>query len=1150
MHHGDVVEFQRVNDSLSKIVIDYGLGSPNISPEMKLDSVSVRIYRKTTDREEIKEAKLTFTIERFDENLNFIVKTPEDAESEPRSGDFFILDKVLCVSDPYLLSGKWLGTENEIFKSKADLAKANERIMDKEIGGKDVTPSKHNLYYTTENIFHDEGVFTGCYILTRNGEATLHNTGQNLQSEVSGENETEWNWIPFPKARTESSVLQYYPDYEVRPNINGFYYYDSSEGTEFDDDDNTANFESSNITNDEEAVTAMKLGSEGLYNSYIAAGAQFIRLEISIFGNSFKSNWHSPILKRSWLKQGDSYFDIIGQPDGGTIDVSLYSVFGGKTLNLSESFTIFNQFGWFINEHHFFGQPGGTTILNSVKSFSGDQYSPTLTCNLYFNYTTLLDLTRYFEPEYFDGENSFKNRFFKEHDHKNGEPLKFYEKFKNWGIVSEDRKNLFLIKPETLKWINPADENEVDRYYRIPVNGKIQIQFQIEGGLNFALLFEKSSFFDLVFQGDSVVEYYNDDKNNSIRIFVLSETSDAGPSEAKMRVSGAYYSPLHKTPLDTNAIFGICDNSYWGWAGTGVGNTSSFLSSPVHAHTGKFFVSAPSGVRSVDYLFNEESSEDLTLYKDAVTNRLSLIRGREDNQVSMIKQEIVIGRIQGVTATGNPMLIDGSYERLHGVNLIRQSGKNQYVSAGFEPLTFEVGASVFGNGTRESNLLIENGIDVENNPEKLETTLYGGHTIRKSFDFSSGAPKFFPIGISTKQQSFVYFEPSNMQVLGASYVNHNQTINNNLSANLHLNQDSEMYVVYGQKVGEITLGGTILNSKYKNNVWENSSNGVFIIGSRDFGESWGAPHGHGEWNEDPKLAYPVMILHGCDYLDSIYNQFSNTLGIFVKCFDDNKNVFIGYYRLSELSLREDLFFATDSKLNNSNQEESEESTVSESDYDLSFNYRLPKISYSTTIDPNKSFTSTKNIITQEYNLDSSVVRDFFTRIIGNESTKSQIVSSEGIGTFLQAKYLIDNRIVVTFNDNLGVRMMHSQSDGTNWELIETILVRDGVAPVFLDNFGVAFISDNEIKIKMFSHILLEKMILYCGEIGENQFCKEETQKEFDEIPTYSIGSGSVSEQKMSLQSKRGSWYISYYVGDSLTVKESQDGINWIFSNNF
>lgn len=54
-----------------------------------------------------------YDVKGLTDKFNLIIEKPASATTVPIEGDFYLLNTVLCVQDPYLLDGFWYGTESE-----------------------------------------------------------------------------------------------------------------------------------------------------------------------------------------------------------------------------------------------------------------------------------------------------------------------------------------------------------------------------------------------------------------------------------------------------------------------------------------------------------------------------------------------------------------------------------------------------------------------------------------------------------------------------------------------------------------------------------------------------------------------------------------------------------------------------------------------------------------------------------------------------------------------------------------------------------------------------------------------------------------------------------------------------------------------------
>jgi len=1086
LHFGDVTGYERINEQRAKITID----SSSVKDEdVDIPNVSIRVIFASGENRVGKSVILD--VLEYDDFFNFIVPTSEDAEQEPRAGDFFEISTPICLEDPYLLSGIWLGQESE----RGAFREYNL----------DLPQSGFDYPVTTENRFYDKGEFTGVYILSDgNKEYSYVSNASFSDQEIDDETTLEWYWIPLRGASSNDEVLQYYPNENIRFKTNRYFTVGKEPEEENPEQTLEEEFEANNPLRE-----IRKIGNRDMVSRYfnLSPSPSIIRVEISTMGNGMRSNFHAPILRRAYLRQNGKFFKILGQPDGGTIDVSILSIDQSSVINVEEEFEIFNNFGWMINEHESFSQPFIQDGLNNAFS-------------TYLNESSKISLTNKYNPPYMqiNGElkNSYEFRFFNEFP-MNENLLKGYSKYSNWALVNEDRTQA----------INVLDVSYNGSYDPFSNNlSEDNIFFEVEGDLNNlkyttelsdGTIEERQSSPTLLFQNDYKFLLNNPLNGSRLNILDLSN-NDFFPTTEQLCVGGGVYSPRFEVNIPSQTSLGICDNRWFGY---------DFLSprDPMKINTGAFWVSTLAGSKSISAV--RDGNQEIILYKDGFSKRYSLRKGRENFVVEGQKIEIYAGNPQGY---GQNTTLNTNFDRVVGLFLGNSNEKYLLLKYG-NGLTYGVMVSDDGSADNQffrMNDSLSNKNYLNNGSPVSPVIMEGGST-----------PFYNPLGISSNVGSITI--DGNVNLL---YAYDNQTLTTSSSASFYKGRGGDYFVIYGDVVGEVQIDGLIYNSKDQDNEWD-INNAIFILGSKDQGETWGHPlFGSSTWETFPENQFPVMILDNSIFLDSVHDLDNNYIGIVSKSYDEDGNVFVGFLLLQTNTLTNETYLGTD-----------KESTSSLGDIEkeerLKFNFRplrLPQNPPSIQEDPNNKVY---------FAPDSATFRDRFVRILGEEETRAQNVTSDGLNSIFQCYRLDDSNLVIFYSDTLGVRVLYSNDQGEKWTLSGVVIHKGGRAPCFQEYLGIAFIDGDGIKVKPFPMELLWTIVR-----GVVEECEELIQGKFDELPVFFVDAERVIDHKMSFvedvamandnsKKEQSQAKLVYYVGDALKAKISTDkGETWQTAPNF
>jgi len=262
----------------------------------------------------------------------------------PKAGDFYELNTVICIEDPYLISGFFEGLENDLFKSSTGAINVDKA-------------SGLNLYVTEHNSPFQKSKFTGVYLFQNSDTGVL--TSSVVGSNMRDNGGNTWAFYGFQNASLSQT---YKNDNRYKEVI-----------TPTPDGENSVT-----------TYTLRKTATAQDYSSYIDNNnTSFVRTEIPTGGYYSRQNWQSPCLQNCYIKNNGKFFKILAHVEANVIDVSIKSVDGTTKFDpfSNKDYSIINQSAWIINESYFTdpSSRSGNVFLGTIKSISGTN---TLTLNV------------------------------------------------------------------------------------------------------------------------------------------------------------------------------------------------------------------------------------------------------------------------------------------------------------------------------------------------------------------------------------------------------------------------------------------------------------------------------------------------------------------------------------------------------------------------------------------------------------------------------------------------------------------------------------------------------------------------------------------------------------------------------------------------
>jgi hypothetical protein len=826
---------------------------------------------------------------------------------------FYQLECIYVIEDPYLLSGFYEGTEDEVGSSSGVNSDA------KGCG------SGLNLYLTTHNSPYEEGKLLGVYIPT---DFTCSISSPNMND--IGTN--EWCFFWFDE------------------NTNEIY----KGGTRYK--------EAISVPETDECGSLYKdqIGSYVGYSERCYAPLEdleefkkhnnYVRVEIETGGWRDRHNWFQGCLTGEYIKWDDAYFEILQHITFNIIDVAKYAVDGVTEFdpNGSDTYEIINQNGWMINEHYdgdifnctdyeedvdwplvygvFHGTVSSAKYDESYNVTRVDLEVDQDFCGAWIkNHDPTLDFPA--EGDVYVDANNFMNRFrddMSESLSSSGRPKRFYKKYQNWQLVMgntpEDSQNQiveFEIDPDQFNLSSAPDWPEANEEYSI----EVILKGNVADAINVLISSSDQAFisFDKTFKtlcwpeetGNFYLDFGKDLGNTT-----SSSCQDLG-RESPLCLDGGYISNQYLIDLPDNTRISYCEGDLFGIDADAVETYECYddgesvkrlFDMYLHITT----VPCPiTETKSISTIFHEMQYQDWILYEDVNNQKLQIRKGSDDLRSRPVKQEVGIGEASAKDfKIGDTIDLDTDEDRLNRLSF--------EVPTGEEPLEFTI---VLSNGESKA------GFGIIGAGETQLKEYLGEDVPKDSWVDSRGGP-ISPIYVNqkeadteSKQTANFYLgtrtDISELKVEGlaesgeggeggedgedgaegakAFYFKGDKTISKGMGFfGMHRLSDGQTLILFNQPVGAFEVGkeypifgepdssetGAIENSQEEGNVWD-SRTGIMAISTFNDGVLWGTPVVNLKGDQPPDR---LMIMNSVEYYGSFYDELNQVICVFAKCF--------------------------------------------------------------------------------------------------------------------------------------------------------------------------------------------------------------------------------------------------------------------------
>ncbi len=1086
----------------------------------------------------------TFTIVDVTDAWEIVISVDEtNADKIPKAGEYYSLNKTWCLEDPYLLTGFWVGTEEEA------------TIQDNR------PTSGENLYVTQHNSPYVQSYFTGMYIWKMKEEYVGTQSVQGLPeiiqpaagASMSDSGPYEWAFLDYENSADYSDTykngVRYKEERILRatdPNVNP-----ADIAGEITPEPTGPNYIVQNVQRT--VATESDLGM--LINTH----PSHVRVELALGGYSSRNNWHAPCLKGSYLVQGDKKFEIVGHVTADIIDVSYTSIDKKATIDLSggQSYSILNQYAWMITEDYFEDMKNQRLgILEGTITDIGldDQKraeSATIKTSVYPPIATQKK-----------GGVSMIDRYMNEISIPSI-MLKQYEKYYGWLLFKNNSSSECKITSLISSYPEGLDTN---------------------GEFNYDVYFDTSSSSKDFAKGDKVwitfdypadiVGTWNRKYGYSINLEVAGGLSSPPPPyivSDLLCMNGEYQSLPYKINITNEATIGVCDGIYFGLGANGSAQ------SPIGV---MMLVTVRTSARGLASLFEELTQEGWVIHNDLISNKVTARIGSLNFKDYPKKKEIVIGEniteVFNPDLAGNEISFSKEYERVKKISI---SGIT-YEKGGIPAIVFNVGNGnygfeISGDGVVDLQMLRFQGIGrgeipsttYKDDEDKPVSPVY---VYKQSSEQQLNTVEV-DMGVKTSEKVSVFEGEPQTEIpadlsgaeISVQYINDNQTLETNGFFDVIRMSDGEMIMIYGQATPTFRLYATEIVDTNDTGVGDAiicngddrtwyDTNAVFMISTINKGALWGTPnrrkdvvkHAVSESggtsasisslsesiNEYSKTyQYPIMFLNSVDYLSCIYNEVTQCLHIFVKAFSKNDS-YIGCFTMSTVFLAHTLFAAYDKNYNASSPSKSF----------LKFYYRPPLMNDDFVNDKDKSWINKNSDLMFGVAPPSETpwppISDTYVRILGPNSTKSQ-VKSLGAETIIFTAKLPDGTYIMLYDQDTGICALYSNNQGKTWFSSPTVLVKNGRAGIIVGDY-LFYIGDEGLMVKytVINDFINNKLIAQGTEGNAAANVEILEQKRWDSMKEVLLISGTVDYQRLSGYVTPENYYRIFFYDENHRLK--------------
>lgn len=965
------------------------------------------------------------------------------------------------------------------------------------IGSEDSTPANRkynsgsNFYLTTHNDPYIEGTIVGRYVLYDNENSEVVKTVY-PGAPIHDQGDLTWRWEDLGGySEIYPSETRYTEEFgeggrvivKVRTTVDG------SEFTDFLDED-----------------------------------PFFVRVELDKGGGRSRQNFYAPCLDGQYIQIGKNVHKILGHPQSAIIDVSRLAIDGVTIYDgTADDYKIVNQYGWMLNEHYIWTSDGiFGAFSGKVESATYDSATNLTTVshevtkeqitNLLIGETKETDQFSNDGDEFNSDWNSFANRFTQDISATAGATSAFV-KGQGWYSVLDNGSGVFAIREVTsIDTVSSGDPYSLT--YTIlgdvseTLNGKVYIAF----GPVFSTVGSASvKGFPCIIDVEAV-------SSGDTLPFLTSD---------RLAMDGAYTTPPYNLDIPIGTRLSITAAHLFG-----IENGSS--RSNIGSETYMSVPDAGGGIASCYRSLNNTLS---VYYLDKGSNTISLRRGRLKFRDLPSRADVSLG-LPSEEAEDSSTSIQKDDSRLR--SLIVEATYPSTPSADAPSQTM----ISIGSPDNKYGVVIEGGGEVRTNAfatDEVEYTISdfidnSGNIIAPSYTWNNGESLFpFGVGVDTEVS---------LQIVGGAsikkqiFIEEKQLIGDINLYDAHITIDGDEILLYGANLQEFEIEDEKINPAE----WP-TTGAVMIVQGKDRMTAWGTPKRPFDDSADTDVErgeYAVMLLNGCKYLCSLYDETSNLLIVFAQCWSKGE-IFIGCFIFSYLSVSNNLKKCTP-----------------DDDSIWPFAWRPLALDADILDDNSKNHVPIEDHIPDGYTFENDGVRDHFYRILGAEETNSQNEFSGGDFGYVSAYKSIEGGYFLLY-DGLGdIKVLTSSAKGIGegaWTESEIAISREGRAAVIIDH-KLFYITSSGIVCKLTQPTDYQALIILANEYEGFDLDKLEdnVQDDFDNNRDIVIlGTGPIPDQKITgFKDNEGALYVFYYDGNGNlgSMTSENKGRTWRSTNNF
>jgi hypothetical protein len=601
------------------------------------------------------------------------------------------------------------------------------------------------------------------------------------------------------------------------------------------------------------------------------------------------------------------------------------------------------------------------------------------------------------------------------------------------------------------------------------------------------------------------------------------DVTEINPGRSDVNVNicldGFWLSPRFNIPIPTNTRFGLCGGRYWGLGNFATDNENAIM-----------FMRTPEGTLGLSSLFHKTSDEDFVLYFDHDLQTMSIRRATVEFKEYPWKYEVSVGKpsahsfatVSGTTITPDP-------------NQNRTKVLYMEIPFGQAVMLFSIGTAGNYYGTTitgEGDLQLL-GFEKTGVPQDPELYKYKGNPVSPIYEYTVGQysrtrARHVHLSVKTSDGPIIVNSPTIPISLGPvkiDYINDNQVIEEAQLFDIFELDDDELLILMGRKFNPFSLENPDDPEEKKSNSsadgtnWPDSS-GIFLIGSKDTGISWGNPIK--PFKEDDQ--YGLLVLEDANYCCAIHNSIADEMVIL---FVSSKGgaTYLGAFIVSLVKLPYKNFKCTPEGGGQP------------------FLWRPPAL----TEEDGYVKLVKDNFV---YDPEEVGFQDELVIIASEDGLINPDIEVSGVTDFgtLSTHTLSDGRMIIFYENSDGIKMLFSEGSGRSWKGSDIILARNGKSAVYTGGLLI-YITDEGIVSKVMTETVLTEAFQVLE--GTATASGEIIQNTFDNLIVASLDTGPVPVQKLSAHSDdTGVFHVFYYDDDGRLCSTQGTDVGWKTTNNF